>query len=556
MIQTAQIDPQVLEKRRLQTLSSMRILDTPKEERFDRITRLLTRLFSVPVSGISLVDRNRIWYKSVQGLLNIELPRENSFENEVLRSQDLYLVEDTGVDGLYTKNPLVTSGPNLKFYAGAPIKIEDRNIIGVLFIADRISRRLSEIERETLRDLAEWVQLEIGCSNLFYTRGEDIDKIRQDLIVKNREVEASKAKIEVMLENIGDGVIGINNKGEIIFINKQVEILTGWREEELMGKSLIHSIKLIDGQGNEVPVSERPIRNALYSNKKVISNSYYYQRKDGSQFAVSITATPVVVYGLVIGGIDVFRDVTKEREVDRMKTEFISLASHQLRTPLSAIKWFTEMLVDGEMGSLNAEQKELVENIYQSNERMIGLVNTLLNISRIESGRIIIDPEPTDIKTLVDQVVLELQPKIQKKNHKLIVSVHGELPKIKIDPKLTRHVYMNLLTNAIKYTPEGGEIVVLISKSGNEIISQISDNGFGIPKRDQEKVFTKFFRSKNIIGIETDGTGLGLYLTKAIVDSSGGKIWFESEEGKGTTFWFILPSLGISSKDGEVSLDS
>jgi len=466
------------------------------------------------------------------------------------------LVEDTGVDGLYTKNPLVTSGPNLKFYAGAPIKIEDRNIIGVLFIADRISRRLSEIERETLRDLAEWVQLEIGCSNLFYTRGEDIDKIRQDLIVKNREVEASKAKIEVMLENIGDGVIGINNKGEIIFINKQVEILTGWREEELMGKSLIHSIKLIDGQGNEVPVSERPIRNALYSNKKVISNSYYYQRKDGSQFAVSITATPVVVYGLVIGGIDVFRDVTKEREVDRMKTEFISLASHQLRTPLSAIKWFTEMLVDGEMGSLNAEQKELVENIYQSNERMIGLVNTLLNISRIESGRIIIDPEPTDIKTLVDQVVLELQPKIQKKNHKLIVSVHGELPKIKIDPKLTRHVYMNLLTNAIKYTPEGGEIVVLISKSGNEIISQISDNGFGIPKRDQEKVFTKFFRSKNIIGIETDGTGLGLYLTKAIVDSSGGKIWFESEEGKGTTFWFILPSLGISSKDGEVSLDS
>jgi signal transduction histidine kinase len=272
------------------------------------------------------------------------------------------------------------------------------------------------------------------------------------------------------------------------------------------------------------------------------NNNFWYQRYDGSKFAAATTATPIMIGEFVRGGVIVFRDISKERDIDRMKTEFISLASHQLRTPLSAIKWFTEMILDGDVGQITDEQKDILNNVYQSNERMIELVNTLLNISRIESGRIIIDPKPTDLKKLVDEVVVELQPKLIAKKHTLAVSVHESLPEIMVDPKLVRHVYMNLLTNAIKYTPENGQIVVMISKSGNELISQVSDNGYGIPKEQMEKVFTKFFRAKNIVGIETDGTGLGLYVIRQIIEEyHTGKVEFYSIHQKGSETIITLP---------------
>jgi PAS domain S-box-containing protein len=546
------------EKTRLTAVSQLNLLDTNFEDRFDRITRLISRIFKAPAAGISLVDKGRVWYKSVVGFQFREIERQNSFSTHAIESDGIFIIPDTFADDRFKNNSLVIDGPKIRFFAGFPLMAEGGENVGCLFIADRIPRNLSEIEVVTIKDLAYWAELELRrkpvTTNSYV--GNNNQKTLSQLTAKNRELENEKARQEVMIESIGDGVIGISDKGEVVFANKQVEAMLGWSEEELKGKRLVHAVKLVDDKGNEVLQTKRPIRNALFTRQKVSSNDYFYVRRDGSKFPAAITATPVVLHGQVIGGVNVFRDITKEYEIDKMKTEFISLASHQLRTPLSAMKWFSEMLADGEVGELSDEQKELVDNIYQSNERMIGLVNSILNISRIESGRMIIDPKPTDLKKLVEEVILELQPKIEEKKHAVAVSVHEGLPKINIDPKLVRHVYMNLLTNSIKYTPEGGEITVIISKSGNEVISQITDNGLGIPKRQQDKVFTKFFRAQNIAKVVTDGTGLGLYLTKSIVDSSGGKIWFESEEGKGTTFWLILPLAGSHQKEGEVSIDS
>ena len=543
------------ERKRLIALTSLNLLNTPKEERFEIITRLASKIFAVPVAGISLVDAQKVWFKSIQGLDHLTEDRSTSFSNAVVLKEEMVIIEDTLQNEEFKSNPYVTDGPKIRFFAGVPIRASDLSVVGSLFLADRLPRKFSDLEVSTLKDLSTWVDVEFLRSSLTYQISLEQKKIQEELVSKNRELAEEKAMDDAMLANIGDGVVGINDRGEIIFTNQQVEYMTGLKQDELIGKPIWYSIKMFDKDDKEVSVNERPIRNALFLKKKIESTNYFFVRRDGSKFPVSITATPVIVFDRVIGGVDVFRDITKEKEIDRMKTEFISLASHQLRTPLSAMKWFCEILLDRDAGDLNKEQEELLTNIYQSNERMIQLVNTLLNISRIESGRIIIDPKPTDLRKLLDEVILEVRPRFDKKKQHLAISIHKNLPLVNIDPRLIRHVYMNLLTNAIKYTPDGGEIVIIISVKNGEVVSQVSDSGYGIPRRQHEQVFKKFFRAENVIKIETEVTGFGRYLTKAIVESSGGRIWFESDEGKGTTFWFAVPLSGSVQKEGEVTID-
>jgi PAS domain S-box-containing protein len=373
------------------------------------------------------------------------------------------------------------------------------------------------------------------------------------------DVEIEKTRYEALLTGIGDGIIATDNETRVLVINQAAEKILGWKKEEVYGKKLIEVFTVVDEKGQMIPESERPINKAVSTMKPVstsVNSNIFYSGKNGIKVPVALNASPVIVNGKLIGVIDVFRDITHEKDVDRMKTEFISLSSHQLRTPLSAIKWFGEMLLAGDAGKLLPEQVEFVTNINESTERMIALVNSLLNISRIESGRIIIDPVPTSLPNLVDDVVKEVRNKVDEKKQNLIISVHPDLPLINVDPKLIREVYKNLLTNSIKYTPAGGEISIFISKNEKEIVSQITDNGYGIPEAEQKKVFAKFFRAENIVKLETEGTGLGLYLVKAVVESSGGRVWYESREGNGTTFWFALPLTGSVTKSGEVSIDS
>ncbi len=289
--------------------------------------------------------------------------------------------------------------------------------------------------------------------------------------------------------------------------------------------------------------------------KKVFTDVIQNHRKNGELFTSTINIYPLLDED---GNSNIFvatqRDITREIEIDRMKTDFISLASHQLRTPLSGMKWFLEMLLGGDMGKLSKEQHDAIENIDKSNERMIALVASLLNISRIESGRIIVDPEPTDLVALAQGVIDELKIKYDDKKQSLIISADKNLPKINLDPKLVRQVFLNLLTNANKYTQEKGEVIIFISQKDQDVLVQVSDDGYGIPEQEQRKIFERFYRASNVVKKETDGTGLGLYLVKAIVESSGGKIWFKSQVDKGTSFWFTFPLKGVKAKKGEVSL--
>ncbi len=425
--------------------------------------------------------------------------------------------------------------------------------ISVRVVIKQLRKLKDEASRFANGDLSRKIDV-VGTDEVGQLASE-FNQMSDRLRASYQRIALEKQRDEILLESMSEGIIALDEKGYVGLINNNAIGMLNLKNKEVVGQ-LVHKVfALYQADGKEpLTAHDRPEILALRSAKSQ-SDVFSFQIEGQKPLMLHISASPVIIDHKTTGAIVILRDVTREREVDRMKTEFISLASHQLRTPLSAIKWFTEMLIAGDAGKLKPEQQEFAQNIYDSSERMIELVSSLLNISRIESGRIIIDPRPTDLKQLIDGIVNDLKAKTEEKQQSLIISVHKELPKINLDPRLIGQVFLNLLTNAIKYTPQGGEISVFVSRKDGQIVAQITDNGYGIPKQEQGKVFQKFFRAENAVKVETDGTGLGLYLIKAVIESSGGKIWFESAEGKGTTFWFSLPVSGMKAKAGEVTLD-
>ena len=241
----------------------------------------------------------------------------------------------------------------------------------------------------------------------------------------------------------------------------------------------------------------------------------------------------------------------QEQVLSSAKDDFVSLASHQLRTPLSTINWYTEMLLHGDAGKLSRQQRNFLLHIYQSSNRLIELVNALLNISRIELGTFAVETKPLKLSLILDGVLKELHPLFTHKELSLKKTYQQKLPLIPIDEKLLRIVFENIVSNAIHYTPEGGTIAIAAHKGPqNDIQITIADTGYGIPVGQQDKIFTKLFRADNVREKDTTGNGLGLHITKAILDQAGCDIWFESQENKGTTFTISLPRHGMKKRDG------
>jgi PAS domain S-box-containing protein len=240
-------------------------------------------------------------------------------------------------------------------------------------------------------------------------------------------------------------------------------------------------------------------------------------------------------------GLATIVDITELKQLDRAKTEFVSIASHQLRTPLATVKWYTDMMLSGGTGELSEKQKDYVSRLYNVNEDMIDLVETLLNVSRIEIGKLPIERKPTNVENITQSVLEELAPQIAKMGLKIEGQYNGLLQNVESDPKLLRIVIQNLISNAVKYTPQGGTITISFEESSNEKMVVVADTGYGIPKEDQDRIFGKLFRAGNVVKMaSSQGTGLGLYLTKSLMEMLGGTISFKSEENKGSVFIITL----------------
>jgi|GEM_PF-1876000 len=408
---------------------------------------------------------------------------------------------------------------------------------------------------EAVRDSSGKVYLLRGTAQNITAR----KLVEQKLFEEMKKLDESKAKDEALLSSIGDGMIATDTSegGRIIFMNKAAEDIFAFKTEEVIGKPLVDVIKMVDADGNSIIGSKRPLAIALSgghfstSSSFSLNPSYYYVRKDGSKFPVALNVTPVVIGGKIIGTVEVFRDITKEKEIDREKSEFVSLASHQLRTPATIVNWYSEMLFDPKIGDLNLKQKEYLEKIYQGNKNMIELINALLTVSRIDLGTFAIDSKVVDLEKVVSGVLKGLAPKLEEKS--VIIKDHYEkdLPNVSTDETLVSIVLQNLVINAVEYSPPKSTIDVSIAKNGDYMRITVRDSGCGIPISEQSKIFTKFFRAENARIIKPDGTGLGLYITKSVVEALGGNIGFESDGGVGTTFFVNIPIASTKKKSGK-----
>ncbi len=383
-------------------------------------------------------------------------------------------------------------------------------------------------------------------------------RIREKL-VDSRERTSRLNEIFVQIsEQTSNHVILTDRNGQILYANRAAERLTGYSFREMRRQTPRLWGGLMD------PKVARGIWKG--DGHRGVSVEVLNRRRNGELYVALGHITPLIKDGRTFGFVATEEDITSFKQIDKAKTEFVSLASHQLRTPLSAINWYAEMLLSGDAGLMNEEQKQYTSEIYASNQRMVDLVNALLNVSRIDLGTFTVDPELTDVVSISRTVVKELQFDIEKKHLKFSEEYPENLPEMQFDPKLIRMIFQNLISNSVKYTPENGSVsvAVLLTKRGETIggrgqlsdalCIKVSDTGYGIPESQQRNVFTKLFRADNVREKDTEGTGLGLYVVRSIARQSNGDTWFESVENKGTTFYVSIPLDGMKRKEGTESL--
>ncbi len=366
-----------------------------------------------------------------------------------------------------------------------------------------------------------------------------LEKNKQDLKRALQLEQETEARIRAITDSVNEALLLVSKDQRILDLNKQFEKIFEVPPNNILNQhlgdiqTLFNQIFVESDELFELFLASSADNIEEYS--KLVKQNWPQRRE------LLLYSTPISDDIGFLGRLFVFRDVTKEREVDRMKTEFVSLVSHELRTPLTSIKGYTELVLDGDAGEIDEEVEEYLGIVYKNAERLVALVNDLLDISRIESGRVQLNIEPVDLNEIVETVTATMQHSIQDKQQILEVQIDPAATGVMGDKSKLIQVLTNYVSNAYKYTQPGGHIRILINQQGDFASVSVSDDGFGISHEDQERLFTRFYRVDNSMTREVGGTGLGLSIVKQLIGVMGGEVGVESKLGKGSNFWFTVP---------------
>ncbi len=367
---------------------------------------------------------------------------------------------------------------------------------------------------------------------------------QRSMVHQLRTIAEHRARLSVLLERLPAGVVMFESDGrKTAAANANMEKILGRPIDPTLAlEDYPRTYALTTDTGQPYPVSDLPVTAALAGIEAPPKSGIVVVRPDGTKVILRAAAAPIRDGNEdVVAAVLVLEDMTKEYEIDRMKSEFVSLASHQLKTPLTTIRWSAENLLAGEKGPLTKDQTAAIAEIHAFAERLSGLVADILNVSHIETGRkFSLNPKPTDIVPVLRDAVQETSDAAAKKGIRIVVDRIPEQFMRMADTNKIKEVFLNLIGNAIKYTPVGGVVEVFIERIGDEDVVAVRDEGIGIPKEEQSRIFERFYRASNVES-DIEGTGLGLYIAKAIIERHSGRIWFDSAEGNGTTFHVALP---------------
>ncbi len=395
--------------------------------------------------------------------------------------------------------------------------------------------------------MAENLRLEFQrqqqTTRLLLRRDIELREINEELEKEKQQIVAERNKLAIVLSGVTDAVIAVDLHRQILIFNKAAENLTGYSAYEVVGQEIEQVIKIYDENGQISPINYCPIQPVGLEGSTFAKKELKIMGKEEKESFANVWAGQIKEGQTAnIGCILTLHDVTAEQQLEIMKLDFVSMAAHELRSPLTSIRGYLSVLIEEVQEKLTVEQKSFLNRINIATIQLVALVENLLNVSRIERGILTVNLEVSDWLDLVRQSVADFADRAKEKSLSLqFIEPIQPAPKVLADKLRIGEVLSNLLSNAINYTQAGGQITVSLAQKDQDVITHIKDTGQGIPQDAIPYLFTKFFRVSGSLERGSKGTGLGLYIAKSIIDLHHGKIWVNSEEGRGSTFSFSLP---------------
>lgn len=516
---------------RLRALDHYRLGGIGRELPFDHVTQFAAELFDVPMSLVSIVGSDTQCFRGACGIDETHTPRDVAFCAFAILQPDVMVVPDAVQDARFRANPLVTGPPNIRFYAGAPLRVANGQPIGTLCIIDHKPRDFGDKEKRQLAQLARTVVDLIE----FRVEGFAADEHR-------RKLDDERQLLKLTVENVSGGVAVVDRDLKLMLWNQAFVDLFDYAPDSVTGGRDARELIRLTAQRGELGPGDPDliVEGFVQSIRASDSRRLEMQRRNGRILDIRRES--------IRGGrfIMTARDVTQERQISRLKDELVSTVSHELRTPLTAISGALGLMAGGAAGDLPDRAKQLVAIGSKNAERLIHLVNDLLDMDKLQSGKLVFHFDERELGLLLTESVEQIEPYAERFGVKLALERPSEAVVAKVDSNRLCQVMTNLLSNACKFSPSGGTVRISLQRIGDSAQISVADEGPGISPEFRARLFKRFEQEEGAHQQGHAGTGLGLAISKAIVEAHGGSIALDPAAEKGATFRVELPAVTAS----------